>query len=112
MVIRRLAEPEFDPDEDRMDPKESKLVEDAVKYIANLGLSNDIDMPNFLACVSISLLTTLAINEGMDMDEIKALFKKMRKEAQSSAKKFYDGRVIERGIIEDPRENGKPNQGE
>ena len=103
-MVRRMAAPNLKDDETGLPPEEAEIVRECVEYIANRGLTSKLDMPNFLGCISLSLMTTLAINEGMDMREIKALFKKMRIAAQDSAKQFYDGDVEDLGVMEDPRE--------
>ena len=105
-MVRRMAAPNLKDGEERLPPAEAEVVRECVEYIANRGLTSKLDMPNFLACISLSLMTTLAINEGMDGKEIKALFKKMCKEALNSAKQFYDGDVTDLGIIEDPQQDG------
>ena len=103
-MIRRMAAPNLKDKEERLPPEEAEVVRECVEYIANRGLTQKLDMPNFLGCISLSLMTTLCINEGMDMKEIKAVFKKLRKAAQDSAKQFYNGDVEDMGVMEDPRE--------
>ena len=103
-MVRRMASPKLHEGDERLPPAEAAIVKQCVEYIANQGLSNKLDMPNFLACISLSLMTTLAINEGMDKKEIKALFKRLAQEAKKSAEQFYNGDVEDMGVMEDPRE--------